>query len=305
MTTLKDRLARGDIILMDGGVSTEIEKQGVAMDSTVWSGVAHVTHPDVARKVHESYIRAGAEVITANTFATARHVLEGKGMGDDFEMINRRAVEVAQEARDNAAGSNVLVAASISTTPTFDGDRYTERGAAALQNYRDQAAIYADAGADLIVLEMMLDLESSIPCTTAAVESGLPVWVGFSASLRNSAVIGYNEGARKRPTIDFAELVKAVMAIGGEAAGVMHSFVDTTGPALDVLADHWQGPKLAYAETGEFRNPDWVFEQGVSADEYADVVEGWVRDQGVQIIGGCCGTRPEHIQALHERFCEK
>ena len=63
MTILGDRLARGDIILMDGGVSTEIQKQGVDMDSTVWSGIAHVTHPDITREVHESYLRAGAEVI--------------------------------------------------------------------------------------------------------------------------------------------------------------------------------------------------------------------------------------------------
>ncbi len=304
MTILGDRLARGDIILMDGGVSTEIQKQGVDMDSTVWSGIAHVTHPDITREVHESYLRAGAEVITANTFATARHVLEGKDMGDDFEMINRKAVEVAQQARDNAASGDVLVAASISSTPTFDGDRYTERGAAALQNYKDQAAIYAEAGVDLIVLEMMLDLDGAIPCTTAAVESGLPVWVGFSASLRDGAVIGYHEGTRKRPTIDFGELIDTIMAIGGEATGVMHSFMETTGPALDVLADRWPGPKMAYAETGAFRNPDWVFEQVVSVEEYAHAVDGWVRDQGVQIIGGCCGTGPDHIRALHERFCQ-
>jgi 5-methyltetrahydrofolate--homocysteine methyltransferase len=84
----------------------------------------------------------------------------------------------------------------------------------------------------------------------------------------------------------------------------MHSFMETTGPALDVLADRWPGPKMAYAETGAFRNPDWVFEQVVSVEEYAHAVDGWVRDQGVQIIGGCCGTGPDHIRALHERFCQ-
>ena len=305
MATIGERLVQGGIIIMDGGVSTEIQKQGVAMDSKVWSGIAHVEHPDIARQVHESYIRAGAEVITANTFATARHVLEDKGMGDDFEMVNRRAVEVAREARDNAAHGEVLIAGSISSTMAFDKGHRSAVGDVALRNYRDQADIFADAGADLIVLEMMLDREGAIPCTEAAVASELPVWVGFSASLRNGKVIGYNEIERiDRPAIDFADLVDAVMAIGGDAAGVMHSVIDSTGPALEVLAERWQGPRLAYAETGAFSNPTWVFEQVVSPDEYADVVEGWVRDQGVQIIGGCCGTGPEHIQALHERFCE-
>ena len=107
------------------------------------------------------------------------------------------------------------------------------------------------------------------------------------------------------PVIDFADLVDAVMAIGGDAAGVIHSVIDTTGPALDVLAERWQGSRLAYAETGAFQNPTWVFEQVVSADQYADVAADWVRDQGVQIVGGCCGTGPDHIRALSERFGDR
>lgn len=306
MATIGERLAQGGVVIMDGGVSTEIQKQGVAMDSQVWSGVAHVEHPDIARRVHESYIRAGAEVITTNTFATARHVLDGKGMADDFEMVNRRAVEVAREARDNAADREVLVAGSISSTMAFDQGHRSAEGDAARQNYRDQADIFAEAGADLIVLEMMLDRAGAIPCAEAAVASGLPVWVGFSASLRAGQVIGYNEVERSDvPVIDFADLVDAVMAIGGDAAGVMHSVIDTTGPALDVLAERWQGPRLAYAETGAFQNPTWVFEQVVSADQYADVAADWVRDQGVQIVGGCCGTGPDHIRALSERFGDR
>ncbi len=303
MTTIGERLARGDIVIMDGGVSTEIQRQGVAMDPKVWSGIAHMEHPDVVRKVHESYIRAGAEVITANTFATARHVLEAKGLGEQFEEINRRAVEIARQARDNAAEGAAWIAGSIASTLDFDHGQGSSRGEAVLQNYRDQAAIYAEARADLIVLEMMIDIEGSIPCVEAAVASGLPVWVGFSASLRDGAVIGYHEGDPEGvPVVDFAELADAILAIGGDAAGVMHSYIDSTVPALEVLTERWAGPKLAYAETGQFGYPDWIFDQAVSPDDYATVVEGWVKEQGVQIVGGCCGTGPEHIRALKSRL---
>ena len=303
VTTLSKRLARGDVVFMDGGVSTEIQRQGVAMDSKVWSGIAHMEHPDIVRKVHESYIRAGAEVVTANTFATARHLLEAKGLGEQFEEINRRAVEIAREARDNAAERAAWIAGSIATTLDFDHGQGSSRGEAVLQNYRDQAAIYAEAGADLIVLEMMSDIEGSIPCVEAAVASGLPVWVGFSASLRDGAVIGYREGDPEGvPVVDFAAIVDAILAIGGDAAGVMHSLIDSTAPALEVLAERFEGPRLAYAETGQWRSPEWVFEQVVSPEDYATVAEGWVKEQGVQIIGGCCGTGPEHIRVLKERF---
>ena len=68
MSTLSDRLENKEIILLDGGVSTEIQRRGVDMDDDVWSGIAHKTHPEITQEVHEDYIRAGAQVITANTF---------------------------------------------------------------------------------------------------------------------------------------------------------------------------------------------------------------------------------------------
>ena len=304
VTTLSERLADGNVVIMDGGVSTEIQRQGVAMDSKVWSGIAHLEHGDVVREVHESYLRAGAEVITANTFATARHVLEARGLGERFEEVNRRAVEIAREARDNAAEGAAWIAGSMSSMPPIDDIAATARGRNVAQNYRDQAAILAEAGADLIVLEMMMDMDGALPCIEAAVASGLPVWVGFSASVKNGGVIGYREdgGNEGLPAVDFGALADAVLAVGGDAAGIMHSKIPSTGPALEVLAERFEGPRLAYAETGHFGGPDWVFEQVVSPEDYAGVVAGWVKDYAVQIVGGCCGTGPEHIRALKERF---
>lgn len=77
---LQERL-EGGVVILDGGVSTLMEQKGLAMDREVWSGTAHITHPDLVREVHEDYLAAGAEVITANTFATAPHVLESRGYG--------------------------------------------------------------------------------------------------------------------------------------------------------------------------------------------------------------------------------
>ena len=92
MSTLSDRLKNKEIILLDGGVSTEIQQRGVSMDDDVWSGIAHRTHPEITLQVHEDYIRAGAQVITANTFSTARHVLESIDLGDQVRSINEEAV---------------------------------------------------------------------------------------------------------------------------------------------------------------------------------------------------------------------
>ena len=118
MSDLRQRLDRGEVIVLDGAMGTELERRGVPMDDAAWSAAALITHPDTVREVHEDYIRAGADVIITNTFATARHVLE---MGEQFRELNTRAVALAKEARENAADGAVFIAGSLSTfTARYD-----------------------------------------------------------------------------------------------------------------------------------------------------------------------------------------
>ncbi len=146
------------------------------MHGFAWSAAALDTHPETVRAVHEDYIRAGADVIIANTFSTARHVLEPAGLGDRVRALNRRAVALAQEARENAAaGRPVAVAGSISSFRT----RVTPTGRLE-GSFQEQAELLAEAGVDLIALEMMGNFEQAAPAIRAAASTGLPVWVGFS-----------------------------------------------------------------------------------------------------------------------------
>jgi methionine synthase I (cobalamin-dependent) len=80
----------------------------------------------------------------------------------------------------------------------------------------------------------------------------------------------------------------------------MHTKIGDIGPALQVLGKHWSGPKLAYAETGKLILPDWRYEEVSTPQQYAAEIEGWIKNYGVQIVGGCCGTGPEHIRALKD-----
>ena len=309
MATLSERIQAGEIIIMDGGVSTEIQKRGVAMDKIVWSGIAHKTHPEIVRAVHEDYIKAGARVITTNTFSTARHVLENINLKGEVESINQEAVQVAKEARDNAATEEVWIAGSMSSMPPLNTLRDVVRQESVAASYQEQAEILAEMGVDLIVAEMMTDPINAALVIKAAVSTGLPVWVGFSVMSADEGLTIVSQRPEPqfdtRPPDDFEALVESTMAIGGQAAGVMHSNVDVTGPALDLLGKHWAGPKMAYAETGRFERPDWVFEQIILPDDYFTEVERWVTEKGVQIIGGCCGTGPEHIRALKKGLPQK
>ena len=306
MSTLSDRLKNREIILLDGGVSTEIQKRGVSMDEDVWSGIAHRTHPEITLQVHEDYIRSGSQVITANTYSTARHVLERINMGDQVRSLNEEAVQLARKARDNAAADEVWVAGSISSMAPFNNEEEVAVGESVESNYREIAEILAESGVDLLILEMMRETVNSILVIEAALSTGLPVWIGYSAMMaddgKNVITWRWKNVKSKPPTGDFEELVKKTVNLGIDAAGIMHSQVIDTEPALEVMSRHWHGPKLAYAETGTLEKPDWHFKEICTPEKYSEVLKNWVNSHGVQIVGGCCGTGPEHIRFLKEQL---
>ena len=306
MPTITNRLANGKLLLLDGGVSTEIQKRGVALDGNVWSGLTTKNNPDEVRSVHEEYIRAGSEVITANTYSTARHVLESVMLGHEAKLLNFKSVLLAREARDRAARGDVWIAGSMSSMPPLTGNHQAVIDRHAEASYREQAEVLAEAGVDLILCEMMRDYENAEIVIRAAVSTGLPVWVGYSAIVdergRDVRGLSWLHAGELDTQHDFAGMLEALIPLGGQAAGVMHTDLDDMNPALEVLGHHWPGTKMAYAETGHLNPPDWVFDNAVSPEQYLESVRGWVERHGVQIIGGCCGTGPEHIRILKEHL---
>lgn len=195
------------------------------MHDNVWCAMATLTHPDILRAVHEDYIRAGARIITANTFSSNRNLLEPAGLGDQFETLNRRAVEIALEARGRATVSDVVVAGSMShhIPMLHDSDKRDARSlpsaARAERNFNDMANVLATSGVDLILLEMMSEPDLMAPAIAAAKSTGLPVWIGFSVAHDGDA--GIRSFSRRE--LSAAEVFASVDFDGIGAAGVMHS----------------------------------------------------------------------------------
>ena len=306
MTTITERLENSKIILMDGGVSTEIQKRGVPLDPNVWSGLTTKTHPDEVLQVHEDYIRAGSEVITANTYSTARHVLESIMLGHEAKILNFKSVQLAKEARDNAASGEVWIAGSMSSMPPLTRSYEAVVDKHAEASYQEQAEVLAEAGVDLIVCEMMRDYDNARIVIQAALSTGLPVWVGYSTMIDDDGEdvksLRWKNTDHIDTTHDFDTMLEPLVALGGQAAGIMHTRVGSMDRALSVLEKHWSGPKMAYAETGHFDPPDWVFDEVVSPDDYLPSIRNWIDSHGVQIVGGCCGTGPEHIRVLRDNL---
>jgi S-methylmethionine-dependent homocysteine/selenocysteine methylase len=289
------KLARGDIIIIDGGTGTDIQSRGVPMANETWCAEANLTHPAVVRCVHEDYIEAGAEIVTANTYATSPLLFNALGRDEDVIRIDREAVKIAREA----AKGRVAVAGSFSVM------RPMETGVDRVKKYREwkekdarelmrrKAQSIAEAGVDLVMMEMMRDADYSLWATEAAVATGLPVWVGISTEPdQNKRLTGF-----ARPDWALADIVKALAATGADVISIMHTLPNHVGDALEIVRANWTGPLGAYPESGFFKMPDWQFVDIIEPSALALYAREWQKI-GVSIFGGCCGTNPQHIKAL-------
>jgi S-methylmethionine-dependent homocysteine/selenocysteine methylase len=289
----------GQPLIIDGGMGTELEKAGVAMDGKVWSGRAVLSDPDIVRNIHESFINAGAEVIIANTFAAGRHMLEPGGLGSSVREININAVKLAIQAREATAKKPVAIAGSICEWAPTEESKWHDPEMIRT-TVTEQVDCFIEAGVDFIAVEMCEEIEFSIAATEAALESGLPVWLGLSAkrfpSYEQLSVFDYKE-------LPFEPLIEALAKYPAMMMNIMHTPVPDINEALVLMRKLWKGPIGIYPESGYFKMPNWQFVDVIEPDELVDHAREWA-NQGVRMLGGCCGLGPKHINALRKAFVE-
>jgi homocysteine S-methyltransferase len=227
-------------------------------------------------------------------------MLGAAGFGDQFEEINRIAVKSALRAREQSGRPDVLVAGCLSHMCPYTGGIAKPGQAKGISQaemadgFGELALFLRDEGCDLILLEMMYYPERTAHAFDAAMATGLPVWAGFSAR-RNQA--GQIVSHAPESDIPFEEVVQVLHNYEVAAAGIMHTPSDVISDALAILRTVYNGPLTAYPDSGYFKMPNWQFEKVIATDEFLRFATQWV-DDGVQVIGGCCGLSPEHIAAL-------
>ncbi|HYB09791.1 MAG TPA: homocysteine S-methyltransferase family protein [Alphaproteobacteria bacterium] len=311
---LKQRIDRGEVIILDGAVGTQLQEMGLPIYHTAWAATALHTHPATVQVMHENYVKAGVDIITTNTYASARHNLEPLGLGELTGELNRRAVLLAREARDRAGGGRpVLIAGSISNFGmTTDGEdmaslrqrsRFTEEQLRA--NLREQAELLVEAGADFLLAESTGTNTHRKWVSDACKATGAPFWVGFKCHREpNEAVVktGYLSSDR------FVDVLDDVMSHGGSVLSIFHTGVDDTTAALKIAFEKWPGPIGVYpdAERQDYMTVahDHAVENRISREEFASQARQWV-ESGVQIIGGCCGYGLPYIRPLREALPSK
>jgi S-methylmethionine-dependent homocysteine/selenocysteine methylase len=320
---LKARLEKGEVIHLDGAVGTQLQSMGVPMDPYCWAAMANHTHPNTVRKMHEDYIGSGVDVITTNTYSSARHNYEPVGLTELVIELNIRAVALAQEARDRVAEKPVYIGGSISNFGGWTESQYQwmdERGFVrsgvtsfgmrirglntpmqVRRNLLEQAEILADAGVDFLIGEATGDEEQREWVLDAVKSVGLPYWAGFKCHV--------NEGEQEVRTgygsaMLLADELDEKLPLDADVLTIFHSNVEDTTKALPIVRSKWSGPIGVYPEAGRrdyvhaFADPN--SENPYTPEEYAKIARDWAA-QGVQVIGGCCGIGLDYMRALaHE-----
>lgn len=273
-------------VLLDGATGTNLQKAGMPVGVCPEQWI--LENSEVLVDLQKRYVEAGTDILFAPTFTASRIKLKEYGLEDHLEEMNRKLVALSKEA---AKGTNALVAGDL----TMTGEQLYPLGDLMFEDlvdvYKEQAKIIAEAGADLFVVETMMSLQECRAAVLAIREvCDLPVMVSLT----------YNEDGRTLYGTDPVTAVVVMQSLGADAVGMNCS----TGPEamlepIAKMAEYATIPLLAKPNAGmpELIDGQTVF--NVEPEEFAEVGKKLV-EEGAAIIGGCCGTTPEHIRALKE-----
>ena len=278
-----------ETVVLDGAIGTEIKRRSGLPGSSDLAVSVMVQSPQIVRTLHEDYIKAGAQVITANTYDSNRPALEKINVdAGQVAGLTIQAVEIAKEARARAAQDReVYIAGSLGPLGSdYDPDdvpSYNE----CLSVYLEQVKAMAASGVDLVLVETVARFRSARAGVAAAVEHGLPAWASLLADAKGRVRSGES-------------LIEAAETLADDGASAI--LVNCTQPedvtlAVRELTRQKRLPVGAYAQAAIYSGKGWEFGPSIPPTEYLHYARQWV-DSGVNIVGGCCGTTPEHIREL-------
>ncbi len=279
---------RSGPLLCDGATGTFIYERGVPMDGCF--DELNLTDPNMVIDIHREYIAAGADIIETNTFGANFFKLEQHGLGDRVRDINFRGAKHARDARE-VSGQSVFVAGSVGPTgrtlpPVGMMDPREVRAA-----FREQISALIEGGVDLLMIETMGSLEEMIEAVQAAREvSDLPIvaQMTFLADGRTVAGQGIEEVAQTLRDLK-VDVVGVNCSVGPHGVlRVLRGYRGTLGDDMLISGQPnagWPsqiGDRLIYPSS-----PDYMAKFAEDA-----------LDLGVNLVGGCCGTTPEHIRSM-------
>lgn len=289
---LATQLSQHPLLILDGAMGTELQRQGIDVGLPLWSARALLTEPDSVLWIHQQYILAGADIITANTFRTTARTFARAGLRDRSALLTRQAVELAFQARSDCAAHNVLVAGSMAPLEDCYRPDLVPDDAVLATEHAEQARRLAHAGVDLLLLETMGTIREAETASRGANLTGKEFVVSFLCRADGKLYGGES----------IADAVNAIAPLGPAAFSLNCISPRVIIPALSALREATPLSIAVYANVGESGQ-----EQGgelvvdVTPEEYVSFATYWTQN-GVRIIGGCCGTSAVYIEAIRKKL---
>ncbi|MEH3111015.1 MAG: homocysteine S-methyltransferase family protein [Agrobacterium cavarae] len=294
----------GDIRILDGGMSRELQRLGAELKQPEWSALALINAPDIVRQVHAEFIEAGADVVTTNSYALVPfHIGEERFRKDGASLIALSG-RLAREAAD-ASGREVTVAGSL--PPIFGSYEPQNFDASRVQDYLGVLVENLDPFVDVWLGETLSLIAEGEAVRQAVAKSGKPFWISFTLDDDTAQVNGAEPKLRSGETVRAA----AEWAAGSGAAALLFncSKPEVMKAAVDTAATTFK-EKDASLEIGVYANA-FEGEQGETAaneglhstradltdDIYSRFACTWA-DAGATMIGGCCGIGAAHIHKV-------
>ncbi|QXE89399.1 bifunctional homocysteine S-methyltransferase/methylenetetrahydrofolate reductase [Geomonas subterranea] len=283
MKKFLERIAHG-VLIGDGAIGTMLYAKGVAPEANFEH--LNLVRPELVLELHREYLDAGAQVIETNTFGANCAKLSAIGLGGKVAEINRRGAQLARSAAD---GKDVYVAGSMGPLGRGKSELSPEQIA---ECFRVQASALAEGGVDLLILETFSELDELLTALAAAKETGLPV----------VANLAFGEGGRLPGGTSAESAALRLAEAGADVIGANCG----AGP-LELLATVKRistvcaVPIAAYPNSGFPEYIDGRYIYRTTPEYFADRAEELVA-AGASLVGGCCGTTPEHIRAMAARL---
>jgi len=289
MTNFFERLKQEKVLVSDGAIGSLLFEKGLTPGDCPER--FNLERPDVLAEIVQEYLQAGADILQTNTFGASPLKLADYKLEDKTEEINQRAVEIVKQV----VGSKALVSGSVGPTGKMLTPYGNVKPATMKDNYRRQISTLIDSGADLLCIETMTDLNEAIIAVETAreISKDIPIiaTMTFDVIPKGCVTIMGNTVAEVCKNLEAAE------------ANVIGSNCGNGTKNMIVIAqefiDNSQLPTIIQSNAGlpSVINDSVVYQETPSDfNEFSKTLI----DMGVSIIGGCCGTTPDHIRAIRQ-----
>ena len=315
MGTFKVLLENQDVLILHGALGTELEALGYDISGKLWSAKYLLEEPSIIQEIHETYIRAGADLVTTSSYQATLPGLKEAGLTDaEAREVIAQTVDLAKAARDRVWASISDAEKSKRPYPLISGDvgpyaAYLANGSEYTGDYgkiskeelkdfhRPRIAILIDQGVDLLALETIPNALEAAALVELLAEEFPQVEAYISFTIQESSSI--SDGTSLEAMVELVDTSKQILALGINCSSPL--LFDTALEKLSGLTDKYL---ITYPNSGEVydgQTQTWK-PKDEKVKNLVEHSQAWHEQFQVKILGGCCRTRPNDIKSLYQTF---